>query len=76
MNADLKIGIGSIVPHPMSEFDGGAKIVSPSVASIETIVPQKAQDSGVADSGFGIIEDNGLLPIFRRRARCRGCMSR
>ena len=34
---DLKIGIGSIVPHLMTGFGGGAKILLPGVCSMETI---------------------------------------
>ena len=38
VNADLKIGIGAIIPHPMSGFGGGPKIVLPGIASVDTIV--------------------------------------
>lgn len=34
---DLKIGVGSIVPHPMTGFGGGSKIILPGVVSIDTI---------------------------------------
>jgi nickel-dependent lactate racemase len=34
--ADLKILVGSIVPHPVAGFAGGGKLVVPGVASIET----------------------------------------
>ncbi|TAK36403.1 MAG: DUF2088 domain-containing protein [Chloroflexota bacterium] len=37
MACDLKIGIGAILPHPMAGYGGGAKIVMPGVASIDTI---------------------------------------
>ncbi len=37
MRCDLKIGIGSIVPHPLAGFGGGSKIILPGVASAETI---------------------------------------
>ena len=36
MKCDLKIGIGSIVPHIMAGFGGGGKIVLPGVAAYET----------------------------------------
>ncbi len=36
MKCDLKIAIGSVVPHPMSGFGGGGKIILPGVASFET----------------------------------------
>ena len=38
MKCDLKIGIGSIVPHIMAGFGGGSKLVLPGVAAYETIV--------------------------------------
>ena len=34
MQCDLKIGIGSIVPHEMAGFGGGSKIVLPGVACL------------------------------------------
>jgi nickel-dependent lactate racemase len=34
---DLKIGVGSIVPHPMTGFGGGSKIILPGVVSIDAI---------------------------------------
>lgn len=38
LEADLKIGIGSILPHPNAGFGGGGKIVLPGVAGAETII--------------------------------------
>lgn len=35
--AELKIGIGSIFPHPMNGFGGGAKILFPGVADFASI---------------------------------------
>jgi len=37
MACDLKIGIGCIVPHAFSGFGGGAKIILPGVAHIDSI---------------------------------------
>ncbi len=34
---DLKIAIGSCVPHPIAGFSSGGKLVTPGIASIETI---------------------------------------
>ena len=36
MECDLKIGVGSVVPHGMSGYGGGAKIILPGVTSYET----------------------------------------
>lgn len=37
IKCDLKIGVGSIAPHSMFGFSGGAKIILPGVTSIKTI---------------------------------------
>ena len=37
VEADMKIGIGFITPHPLAAFGGGGKIVIPGLGSIETI---------------------------------------
>src|SRR3990172_4432578 len=37
MNCDLKIGIGSLIPHPTAGVGGGAKMILPGVASLETV---------------------------------------
>jgi nickel-dependent lactate racemase len=37
MEADLKIGLGHLSPHPFAGFSGGGKIVLPGLAGIETI---------------------------------------
>ncbi len=37
MEADLKIGVGFITPHPTAAFGGGGKIVIPGLGSIDTI---------------------------------------
>lgn len=63
MKCDLKIGLGSIVPHIMAGFGGGAKIVLPGVASYETIMGLHApreRKGGFADtvSGMGALDDN------------------
>lgn len=79
LEADLKIGVGCIVPHPMSGFGGGAKIILPGVSSIDTIeynhtkVPQEAQASGVEDStGPGMNENNALLLDMQEACRMSG----
>ena len=37
VESDLKIAVGSVVPHPYAGFGGGAKIVLPGVSGIETL---------------------------------------
>jgi nickel-dependent lactate racemase len=61
MKCDLKIGIGSIVPHIMAGFGGGGKLVVPGVAAYETILalhsPERAGPRGNV-TGMGAAEDN------------------
>jgi len=67
MKCDLKIAIGSVVPHPMSGFGGGGKIILPGIASFETIDyihqmetkdRQEHQDKPI--TGMGIFDNNPL----------------
>jgi lactate racemase len=65
MKCDLKIGIGSIVPHIMAGFGGGGKIVLPGVAAYETILQMHVSRTAAGDpeyrdaiTGMGAIKDN------------------
>jgi nickel-dependent lactate racemase len=66
MKCDLKIGIGSIVPHIMAGFGGGGKIVLPGVAAYETILALHVSRTAAsgdleykdAIAGMGAIRDN------------------
>jgi nickel-dependent lactate racemase len=65
MKCDLKIGIGSIVPHIMAGFGGGGKIVLPGVASYETVLAlhvSRTTSGGLeyedAITGMGAVRDN------------------
>jgi lactate racemase len=65
MKCDLKIGIGSIVPHIMAGFGGGGKILLPGVAAYETIIALHTakESSGMGGfqetvSGMGSLENN------------------
>jgi nickel-dependent lactate racemase len=76
LKADLKIGIGSIVPHPMAGFGGGAKIVLPGVASMETIehnhlvVPRAAREEGI-ETGWGMAQTAGNALLLDMQDACR-----
>ncbi len=67
MKCDLKIAIGSVVPHPMSGFGGGGKIILPGVVSFETIDynHQMAAKGGpehqdILNAGMGIFDNNPM----------------
>ncbi|MBN2185949.1 MAG: DUF2088 domain-containing protein [Dehalococcoidia bacterium] len=60
MSCDLKIGIGAIVPHPMSGFGGGSKIILPGVASMDTIEANHTRLGLSRTVGIGKYEGNVL----------------
>jgi nickel-dependent lactate racemase len=60
LNADLKIAIGGVIPHPLAGFGGGAKIVLPGVCGIRTLEANHA--AGMRGEGAGI----GRMTDIRR----------
>jgi len=67
MKCDLKIAIGSVVPHPMSGFGGGGKIILPGIASFETIdynhqmeAKGRQEHQGKPIAGMGIFDNNPM----------------
>jgi len=64
---DLKIAIGSVVPHIRTGFGGGGKIILPGIAAMETIEHLHRQEFGVRRrypekpvTGMGVFDDNPL----------------
>jgi len=49
-DADLRISVGSIMPHPTAGFGGGGKIVMPGVSSIE-VIRRSHQPAHVGETG-------------------------
>lgn len=66
MKCDLKVAIGSVVPHPSAGFGGGGKMILPGVTSFETIDWNHhmgritGQQSPTPIHGMGL-HDNNLL---------------
>ncbi|MBL7165118.1 MAG: nickel-dependent lactate racemase, partial [Dehalococcoidales bacterium] len=65
MKCDLKIAIGSVVPHPMNGFGGGGKIILPGVTSFETtrdnhisFYQMMAQQQDKRIAGMGLFDEN------------------
>ncbi|MGA2954453.1 MAG: nickel-dependent lactate racemase, partial [Thermodesulfobacteriota bacterium] len=54
MEADVKIGVGFITPHPTAGFGGGGKIVIPGLGSMETIIKNHtpAHQGKIGGTGF------------------------
>ncbi len=57
VRADLKVCVGSILPHGHAGFSGGAKLVLPGVAGIESIYHNHHPDSGFR-RGIAMTEGN------------------
>jgi len=56
-DAEVKIAIGSVLPHPLAGFGGGAKVILPGVCGIQTLeANHKAGIRGIG-IGVGIITD-------------------
>jgi len=78
MSCDLKIAIGSVIPHPQSGYGGGGKIVLPGIASIDSIeafhlLDIKARQAGQANIvGPGNYSQNPLVKDFNEAARMVG----
>jgi nickel-dependent lactate racemase len=53
MACDLKIGIGSVLPHSQSGFGGGSKIIVPGVAAADTICANHE-----LPAKWGVVEEN------------------
>ncbi|MEM2904446.1 MAG: nickel-dependent lactate racemase [Candidatus Bathyarchaeia archaeon] len=68
--ADLKIGVGSIVPHPTGGFGGGGKIVLPGVVSMTTIEHNHSKIPAVGKHGF--VEGNLIRADMEEAARKAG----
>lgn len=61
MSADLKIGIGCIIPHAFNGFGGGGKIVLPGISGIETIHTNHTRVlKDLNDRNVGFVGNMGL----------------
>ncbi len=78
MGCDLKIGIGSVIPHPQSGFGGGGKIVLPGIASIDSIegfhrLEIAARENGRGNTvGPGSYLENPMVKDFTEAAKMIG----
>ena len=58
--ADIKIALGAVLPHPLAGFGGGAKIILPGISGIETL--EGNHKAGVRGIGIGW----GIITELRR----------
>jgi nickel-dependent lactate racemase len=70
--ADLRIGISSILPHPMAGYGGGPKIVMPGVANFEFIRDHHMKHLMHPRSTAGLTKGNPFHEDCMRTARAIG----
>jgi lactate racemase len=70
--ADLKIGISSILPHPMAGYGGGPKIVMPGVANFDFIRDHHMRYTIHAQARAGLIKGNPFHEKVLQVARAVG----
>lgn len=69
IEADFRIGIGSIIPHPWNGFGGGGKIILPGVSSYETIREHHSAYRLAKGASIGNIKDNPFYEEICEAAR-------
>ncbi len=78
MACDLKISIGSLVPHPTAGFGGGGKMILPGVSSTESIAANHGRLCTLSDTGtivldtWGRVDDNTMRLDMEEIARMAG----
>ncbi|RMF74115.1 MAG: DUF2088 domain-containing protein [Acidobacteria bacterium] len=59
VEADVRLAVGSVVPHPYAGFGGGGKIVLPGLAGIDTLeMNHRPAVTGLSGAGLGVVEGN------------------
>lgn len=73
-SCDLRIGIGSLIPHGLAGFGGGGKLVLPGISGIDTIEYHHKHQAQTADlSGLrGSVEGNTFRLDIEEAARMAG----
>ncbi len=69
MNADVKIGIGCIVPHSYAGFGGGGKIVLPGISGIDTLKANHESAIRGIKGGLGLTDGNEVRDDIEEIAR-------
>ena len=59
-SADVKIAIGTVIPHPLAGFGGGAKIILPGMCGIQTL--EENHKAGIRGIGIGV----GIVSELRK----------
>lgn len=71
--AEVKLAVGSVVPHPYAGFGGGGKIVLPGLAGIETLeMNHRPAVTGLSGAGLGVVEPNRARAEMEETALAAG----
>lgn len=55
--ADLKIAVGTVVPHPLAGYGGGAKIILPGISGIDTLYANHVAGVKGSSGGIGFVTE-------------------
>jgi len=78
MACDLKVSLGSLVPHPTAGFGGGGKMILPGVSSAESIAANHGKLVTISETGtmvmdtWGRVDDNTQRLDMEEIARMAG----
>jgi nickel-dependent lactate racemase len=61
MSCDLKVAIGSIVPHPTAGFGGGGKMILPGVAHVKSIATNHEKLCQLSETGSMVLDTWGRV---------------
>lgn len=67
--ADLRIGISSVLPHPMAGYGGGPKIIMPGICNFDFIRDHHMKNVGHPRSAAGVTKGNPFHEDCMRVAR-------
>ena len=69
---DLRVGVGSLIPHPNAGFGGGGKLVMPGISGLETIDHHHKKYMGDPSTGLGKVDGNAFRADLEECARLAG----
>ncbi len=72
LEADLRVGIGTLMPHPYAGFSGGGKIVMPGLAGIETVDVNHKPVNVSLQGKIGQVAGNSRRADIEEAARMAG----
>jgi nickel-dependent lactate racemase len=72
MAADLRIGLGTLTPHPYAGFGGGAKTVAVGVAGIDTLYANHGRAYSSGPPTVGCLDGNDCRDDLEEIARMAG----